>query len=104
MSLYIAAADYRPDRDVPTREDHPELQQGLVRYIVEEQGLDRTYFSNIDQLARAVLKEDWPKEASVKPYASLGSRFKGCDAFLRRLRESLTRADGGTTAIVSRAL
>ena len=38
------------------------------------------------------------------PYASLRHLFKGREAFLRRLRESLTRADGGATAIVSKAL
>jgi tetratricopeptide (TPR) repeat protein len=38
------------------------------------------------------------------PYPSLGALFKGRDAFLMRLRESLTRAGGGHTAIVSKAL
>jgi tetratricopeptide (TPR) repeat protein len=38
------------------------------------------------------------------PYPSLGPLFKGRDAFLRRLHESLTRADGTATAIVSQAL
>jgi tetratricopeptide (TPR) repeat protein len=93
---------------VPKGKDRPELQRGLVRHIVEEQGLDRSYFSNIDQLARAVLKEDWPKKVPVKPivlpYQSLGSLFKGRDAFLGQLRKSLTRADGRTTAIASKAL
>ena len=40
----------------------------------------------------------------VLPYPSLGTLFKGRDAFLRRLHESLTRADGSTSAIVSQAL
>jgi tetratricopeptide (TPR) repeat protein len=55
-----------------------------------------------------VLKEPWPEKLRAKPillpYASLGSLFKGRDEFLLRLRESLTRADGGATAIVSKAL
>jgi tetratricopeptide (TPR) repeat protein len=38
------------------------------------------------------------------PYPSLGPLFKGRGAFLHRLHESLTRADGTTTAIVSQAL
>jgi len=54
------------------------------------------------------LKEPWPEKLRAKPillpYASLGSLFKGRDEFLLRLRESLTRADGGATAIVSKAL
>ena len=38
------------------------------------------------------------------PYPSIGELFKGRDEFMRRLHESLTRARGGRTAIVSQAL
>src|SRR5215470_17548242 len=62
LSIYIANPDYPPDQPAPTTADRPDLQQALVRYIVEEQGLDRSYFPNVDQLARAVLKEDWPRK------------------------------------------
>jgi hypothetical protein len=59
-------------------------------------------------LRAEVLKQPWPEERRAKPivlpYASLGNLFKGREAFPRRLRESLTRAEGGKTAIVSRAL
>ena len=107
LSLYIAAADYRPDRDAPSADDFPELQTAFVRHIKAE-GLHYTPFSNRDQLRAEVLKEPWPEKPRTKPivlpYASLGSLFKGREAFLRRLRESLTRTDGGTTAIVSKAL
>jgi hypothetical protein len=58
LSIYIANSDYPPDQPASTTADRPDLQQALVRHIVEEQGLDRSYFSNVDQLARAVLKED----------------------------------------------
>src|SRR3954451_20021924 len=47
LSLYIAR-DHVPDQPVPTGPDVPDLQQALVRHIVEEQGLDRSYFSNED--------------------------------------------------------
>ena len=40
----------------------------------------------------------------VLPYPSIGDLFKGRDEFMRRLHESLTRARGGRTAIVSQAL
>lgn len=40
----------------------------------------------------------------VLPYPSLGALFKGRDAFLLRLRASLTRPDGGTAAIAGRAV
>ncbi len=89
-------------------DDRPDLQQALIRYIVDEQGLDRDYFDNVDRLCHLVLKEDWPRELPPKPivlpYPSLGTLFKGRDAFLPRLRASLTRADGGAAAIAGRAV
>jgi Domain of unknown function (DUF4062) len=104
LSLYIAAADCRPDRDAPTGDDFPELQAAFIRHI-KEAGLHYTPFSNRDQLRAEVLKEPWPEKPRAKPielpYASLGSLFKGREAFLR---ESLTRDKGNTTAIVSKAL
>jgi hypothetical protein len=107
LSLYIAAADYRQDQDTSTGDDSPEFQQAFVAHI-EAAGLHYTPFSSRDQLRAEVLKEPWPEKPCAKPivlpYASLGSLFKGRDEFLRRLRESLTRADGGATAIVSKAL
>jgi Domain of unknown function (DUF4062) len=106
LSLYIATADYRLDQDIPTGDDFPELQQAFVAHL-KEAGLHYAPFCNRDQLRAEVLKEPWPEERRAKPivlpYASLGSRFKGREAFLRGLRESLTRA-GGATAIVSKAL
>ena len=107
LPLYIAAADYPPDRDAPTGDDFPELQAAFIRHIKTE-GLHYVSFSNRDQLRAEVLKEPWPEERRAKPivlpYASLGNLFKGREAFLRRLRQSLTRANGGATAIVSKAL
>jgi tetratricopeptide (TPR) repeat protein len=107
LSLYIAAADYQPDRNAPTGDDFPELQQALIAHIKAE-GLHYTPFSNRDQLRAEVLKEPWPEKLRTRPialpYASLGSLFKGREAFLGRLRESLTRDKGGTAATVSTAL
>jgi tetratricopeptide (TPR) repeat protein len=108
LSIYIANPDYPPDQPAPTTADRPDLQQALVRHIVEEQGLDRSYFSNVDQLARAVLKEDWPRKPPIKPillpYPSLGGLFKGRAAVIERVRESLTRAADGGLAVVATAL
>ena len=107
LSLYIAAADYRPDREGPPGDDFPELQAAFIGHIKSE-GLHYTPFSNRDQLRAQVLKEPWLEERRAKPivlpYTSLGRLFKGREGFLRRLRESLTRVDGGVTAIVSKAL
>ena len=105
LSLYLAEPDYRPHE--PTGNDFPGLQEAFIRHIKAE-GLHYVPFSNRDQLRAEVLKEDWPDKPQanpiVLPYASLGGLFKGRDAFLRRLRASLTRDNGGTAAIVSKAL
>jgi hypothetical protein len=91
---------------LPT-DDCPELLKAFIGHAKAE-GLHYTAFSNRDQLRAEVLKEPWPEQQRVTPivlpYASLGSLFKGREAFLRRLRESLTRENGATTAIVSKAL
>jgi tetratricopeptide (TPR) repeat protein len=106
LSIYIANDDYRPDPPAPTGDDDPELQRAFRDHIKEE-GLDRSYFANEDQLARAVLKEDWPKKRTGKPialpYPSLGGLFKGRDEFLKKLHASLSRGSG-RTAIVGSAL
>jgi hypothetical protein len=102
LSIYIAEDDYQPDR-APTDEDNPDLQRDFIAYIVDEQELDRSYFSNEDQLRLAVLKEDWPKKPEHKPialpYLSLGSLFKGRDAFLTDLHKSLNRSTGRTAIV-----
>ncbi len=55
LSIYIADADHVPDQPVPNGPDRPDLQRALLRHIVGEKGLDRSPFSNEDQLCRAVL-------------------------------------------------
>jgi tetratricopeptide (TPR) repeat protein len=105
LSIYIAHDDHQPDR-ASASEDDAELQKAFVAYI-KKLGLDRSYFSNEDQLGRAVLREDWPKKRQPKPialpYLSLGSLFKGRDGFLTELHKSVNRGDG-RTAIVGSAL
>src|SRR3954468_24273612 len=69
LSLYIGR-DHVPDQPMPTGPDVPDLQQALVRHIVEEQGLGRSSFSNVDQLVIDVLTEDWPKRLGSDHSAS----------------------------------
>jgi tetratricopeptide (TPR) repeat protein len=106
LSIYTAKDEYQPDLPAPP-DDDPELQRAFCNYVVKEQGLDRDSFANVDELARKVLKEDWPQKRTGKPialpYPSLGSLFKGRDAFLRDLHASLTRGPG-RTAITGSAL
>jgi Tetratricopeptide repeat/Domain of unknown function (DUF4062) len=107
LSLYIATSAWTPAKPAPAG-DRPPLQDALIRYIETEQGLDRDYFGDVDRLCHLVLKEHWPNEKPPKPillpYPSLGTLFKGRDAFMRRLRISLNRPDGGTAAIAGRAV
>jgi hypothetical protein len=68
----------------------------------------------VDEFCRRVGLHHWPPRVPMEarathrpivlPYPSLGTLFKGREAFLRRLRASLTRADGGTAAIAGRAV
>jgi tetratricopeptide (TPR) repeat protein len=106
--VYIARDDYQPDRDAPG--DRTELQAAFLQYLKVE-GVHYTPFSNVDQLARAVLKDEpkiagkpehVPRSAAkpiVLPYPSIGSLFKGRDEIMQRLHAS--RAGGGRTAIVN---
>jgi tetratricopeptide (TPR) repeat protein len=112
--VYIAREDYTPDQSLPPS-DRTALQDAF-RDRLKAENVHYGPFSNIDQLARAVLK-DLPDIAAkpavplrpttkpvVLPYPSIGDLFKGRDEFMRRLHDSLTRARGGRTAIVSQAL
>jgi tetratricopeptide (TPR) repeat protein len=109
--IYIARDDYGPDQSLAPG-DRTALQDAFRDYLKTE-NVHYGPFSNIDQLARAVLK-DLPDIAGkpvvaprlagkpiVLPYPSIGDLFKGRDDFMRRLRESLTRAPGGQMAIIS---
>jgi tetratricopeptide (TPR) repeat protein len=112
--VYIVRDDYTPDQSLAPG-DRTALQDAFRDHLKAE-NVHYGPFSNIDQLARAVLK-DLPDIAAkpvvtprptgkpiALPYPSIGDLFKGRDEFMRRLHESLTRARGGRTVIVSQAL
>ncbi len=105
LSIYIATDAWKPDKDAPPA-DRPDLQQALIRHIVDEQGLDRDYFGDVHHLCHLVLKEHWPQELPPKPvvlpYQSIGSLFKGRSSFLDRLHASLRKA--GSAAIAGKAV
>jgi tetratricopeptide (TPR) repeat protein len=107
-SIYIATAAHAPDGS-PGDDDDPELQEQFVAYLRNE-GLDRDYFTTVDELRWKVLREDWPQLQRTKPntlpYPPLGSLFKGRDGFLRTLRQSFlcTDRDERAKAITGRAL
>jgi hypothetical protein len=106
--LFLAQDTYEPDETTPHGEDFPDLQRDFVERI-KRSGLHYVGFATTDALCRAVGRHRWPERTAtpsaathkpiVLPYPSLGTLFKGRDAFLRRLHESLTRLNGCATAI-----
>jgi hypothetical protein len=56
------------------------------------------------QLARATVKENWPRRPPNLPYNRLGRLFKGRASLIEQLRHSLTRADIMKKGVVSTAL
>jgi tetratricopeptide (TPR) repeat protein len=112
--VYIVRDDYTSDQSLPSG-DRTALQDAFRDHLTAE-NVHYGSFSNIDQLARAVLK-DLPDIAAkpvvtprptgkpvALPYPSIGDLFKGRDEFMQQLHDSLTRTRGGRTAIVSQAL
>lgn len=92
--VYIARGDYSPDQ-AGVSGDRSTLQHAFRDHLKSE-NVHYGPFSNVDQLARAVLR-DLPELAAkpppkplpaakpiVLPYRSIGSRFKGRDAFMDR--------------------
>jgi hypothetical protein len=107
LSIYIAKAGYQPDEpDATISDNDTTLQSEHIRRLEK---LDRDYFATTDELCRRVLCEDWPivpiKKPRNLPFASLGSLFKGRDAFLDRLHETLTRdQEKHAAAVTGKAL
>jgi tetratricopeptide (TPR) repeat protein len=111
--LYIAQDGYEPDEKTPSGADFPDLQRDFVARITGS-GLHYDGFASVDELCRRVGLHRWPPRVPaearsthkpiVLPYPSLGTLFKGREAFLRRLRASLTQPDGGAAAIAGRAV
>jgi tetratricopeptide (TPR) repeat protein len=109
--VYTARDDYTPDQSLPPG-DRTVLQDAFRDHLKAE-NVHYWPFSNIDQLARAALK-DLPEIAAkpvvptrptgkpiVLPYPSIGDLFKGRDEFIQRLHESLSQARGGRMPIIS---
>ncbi len=101
--LFLAQDAYEPDEATPHGDNFPDLQRDFVERI-KRSGLHYEGFATTDALCRAVGRHRWPERTAtpsaathkpiVLPYPSLGTLFKGRDAFVRRLRESLARSDG----------
>jgi tetratricopeptide (TPR) repeat protein len=108
--LVIAVPEPGTPRDARYRIE-PDQQASQHAHLERLRALGRyaeITFGSADQLAARILRSsilDLLRKAGVAPppivlpYPSIGSLFKGREAFLQRLRESLAR--GGQTAIVA---
>jgi hypothetical protein len=105
--IYLATEDFPPDQTPAPKDDRPDLQAVFVRYV-RSLGVPWTPVDNrhhfVAEALNDILSPPPAHKLIVLPYPSLGTLFKGRDAFLRRLRASLTRPDGGTAAIAGRAV
>src|SRR5262249_53659981 len=95
--VYLAAPEAPRDGGGPSRQSDEEarLQLGHRAYI-EQSGQHRKGFTSPHHLVREVF-HDLGLEPSLKvnnlPYKSLGSLFKGRDAFLDKLHATLGKAE-----------
>ena len=100
VSYYIGQPGAR--RDPPSGEDVPDLQAAFLTHV-RAQNLHLTIADSIDGLRAEILKEPWPDHRTAThihlPYPSLGPLFKGRDAFLSSIHDSLTQGTG--TAITA---
>jgi hypothetical protein len=108
--IYFATEKFARDQPDASPDDRPDLQTAFVAHI-KSLGLQRSDVRDVGDFRAAALRDllraPLPQALSkpiLLPYPTLGTLFKGRDAFMARLRASLTRADGGTAAIASRAV
>jgi tetratricopeptide (TPR) repeat protein len=100
ISCYIGNPGARCDP--PGGEDVPGVQARFLDHV-RAQSIYVTPGDSIDGLRAEILKEPWPDHRAAKPihlpYPSLGPLFKGRDAFLSAIHDSLTQGTG--TAIMA---
>jgi hypothetical protein len=110
LYLYVATETFPRDQGLPA----DPAQARFIAHLVND-GIDRTPIAEAppfrERVLQALLRDrdaiPGSKQAHqpiALPYPSLGSLFKGRAEFLTRLRDSLTRDNGGTAAIVSNAV
>ncbi len=108
IHVYVATADYLKAHAPPAEQtaEQSELQQAFLAAI-HNSGEDRNPFGSLDALCRLALRDgfrvrDPDRRPNNLPDATLGTLFKGRDAFLDDLRHRLGAVKGRATAIVAR--
>ena len=103
--VYVATEDYLKAHPVEQPPDQAKLQREFLAAI-RASGEDRNKFGSLDELCRLALRDGFQvRDPDRKPinlqYRSLGTLFKGRDAFLEDLRRKLSAGGGRATAIVA---
>jgi hypothetical protein len=106
--VFFTDTGFTPDKPNSEGPDLHACQQAYRDWI-KQMGEYRDPFTTSTKLNEDVLVLPFPDLGRPKPitlpYLSLGTLFKGREAFLKELRQSLTRAtEGHATAIVGKAL
>ena len=104
--LYLASPKYLAEHAV-SQTDQLALRQRRFREEIEASGEHWSPFDTEDHLCRRVLRDGWqmlerPSKPIHLPYDSIGSLFKGREAFLAELHARLGVPSARATAVVNR--
>jgi tetratricopeptide (TPR) repeat protein len=104
--VYVATEDYLDGHPVEQGPEHARLQRDFLAAILAG-GEDRNPFGSLDGLCRLALRDGFrvrdPARKPINlPFPTLGTLFKGRDAFLKDLRRKLSAGGGRAAAIVAR--
>jgi hypothetical protein len=104
--LYLASDRFLAEHAVAQPAESA-ARQRLFREEIEASSEHWTPFDTADQLCRRVLRDGWqmserPHKPVNVPYDSIGTLFKGREAFLGDLQQRLGVREGRATVIVNR--
>jgi hypothetical protein len=110
VRLFRAANDMASELPISPDQEFTDRQAAWLAWM--DATLDKRWseFHSVGELLMQVDKIEWrfeppaPRQPIGLPYPSLGFLFKGRDEFLSRLQDSLARENGGSVAIVSKAV
>ena len=100
--LYLASQKFLDEHPVAQPDEHAQRQQRFQEEI-KASGEHWNAFDSEDELCRQVLRDGWqiqerPRKPIHLPYDSIGSLFKGREAFLADLHRRLGVPTAGATA------
>jgi tetratricopeptide (TPR) repeat protein len=104
LYLYFASEQFLREHPVEQPAEHAERQRRFREEVLAT-GEHWAAFDSLDHLCRWVLRDGWqmnerPRKPRNLPYDSIGTLFKGRDAFVRDLHDHLQREPTRAAAIV----